>query len=58
MVRNGDEPHAVLRQPTLQIAAGLDVVTAEAGQILYQYAADTPAFNVPQHPLKGGALES
>ena len=57
VIRDGDEPHAVLRQPALQIAACFDVVTAETGQILYQYAADTPAFHVPQHPLKGGALE-
>ena len=57
VVRNGDEAHAVLRQPALQIAARFDVVAAKAGQILYQHAADAPAFHVPQHPLKGGALK-
>ena len=57
IVCNGNKSHAVLRQPALQIAACFDVVTAETGQILYQYAADVPAFHVPQHPLKGGALE-
>ena len=57
IVRDSDEPRTVLRQPTLQIAACFDVVAAETGQILYQHAADAPAFHVPQHPLKGGALE-
>ena len=47
----------MLRQPTLQVAARFDVVAAKTGQILYQHAADAPAFHVPQHPLKGGALE-
>lgn len=57
VVRDGDKPHAVLRQPAFQIAACFDVVTPKAGQILYQHTADAPAFYVPQHPLKGGALE-
>ena len=47
IVRNGDEPHAVLRQPALQIAACFYVVTAETGQILYQHTADAPTFHVP-----------
>lgn len=34
IVRDSDEPHAVLRQPALQIATCFDVVTAETGQIL------------------------
>ena len=57
IVRDSDEPHTVLRQPTLQIAACFDVITAETGQVLYQHTADAPTFHVPQHPLKGGALE-
>ena len=57
VVRDGDKPHAALRQPAFQIAACLDVITPEAGQILYQHAADAPALYVPHHPLKGRALE-
>ena len=57
VVRDGDKPHTVLRQPAFQIAACFDVVTPKAGQILYQHTADAPALYVPQHPLKGGALE-
>ena len=57
IVRDSDEPHTVLRQPTLQIAACFDVITAETGQVLYQHTADAPVPYVPQHPLKGGALE-
>ena len=47
IVRDGDKPHAVLRQPTLQIAACFDVITAETGQVLYQHTADAPVPYVP-----------
>ena len=57
VVCDGDEAHAVLRQPALQVAACLDVIAAKARQILYQYAADAPTFHIPQHPLKGRTLE-
>jgi hypothetical protein len=41
----------------LNVAASLDVVSAQTGQILCDNAADFPGFNVGNHALKTGAVE-
>lgn len=57
MVVDCYEAHPPGGKDPLQIAAHLDVVPAESGQILHQDAVDRPPGNVVLHPAKGGAVE-
>ena len=57
VVADGDEPDPVVREPALQVVAGVDVVPAEPGQVLHQDAVDAAGLNIPDHPLEAGAVK-
>lgn len=57
VVVDGDEPAPVLREPSLQIVAGVDVVPAEAGQVLDQDTVNASGLNILDHPLEAGAVK-
>ena len=56
-VIDGDEADAIFRENLLQIAAGLNVLPAQPGQVLYNHAVDLAGNDVVHHLLEGGAVE-
>ena len=56
-VIDGDEAYTVLGENLFQIAAGLDVLPAQPGQVLDDHAVNFAGNNVVHHFLEGWAVE-
>ena len=57
MVRYGDEADAFFGEIPFQIPPALDIIPAEAGQVLDDDAGDFPLLDIGKHPHKSRPMK-
>ena len=57
-VIHGDKTDAVVRKIAVRVVSDGDIVTAEAGQVFHHHSRYKAHFNITEHLLKSGTVES
>ena len=57
VVVDGDKPNIIFGESQLDISSGLNIISAETGQILYYNDTDLAVPHVRHHTFKAGTIE-